>query len=373
MKKITILGVGLVGRAIAVDLGDSYEVQAVDIDKAKIKGLESLNRIKGRSVDLSDSEQLKNTIHGSDLVINALPGYMGTETLKAIIGSGLNVVDIAFSPEDPFELDDLAKNRGVTAVVDCGVAPGLSNIIMGHYHREMDRVDSFECLVGGLPKEREWPSEYKAVFSPMDVIEEYTRPARYIQNGKEVVRPALSDPELIHIKGISTLESFNTDGLRTLARTMKVPNMKEKTLRYPGHIHLMKALREIGFFSKTPIAIGDVRISPLEFTSRVLFPRWKMEEDERDFTYMRVNISGSQKGESREVVAELYDEFQPKTRTTSMARTTGYTCTAVARLVIEGSFSRKGICPPEYVGEVPGLFDEIIAYLKARDIHLKFN
>ena len=373
MKKITVLGVGLVGKAIAIDVCNDYKVQAVDIDETKLKDLETFNQIARKAVDLSDSRQLRKTIWGSDLVINALPGYMGNVTLKSIIEEKLNVVDIAFSPEDPFELDELAKTMGVTAVVDCGVAPGLSNIIMGHYHRQMERVDSFECLVGGLPREREWPCEYKAVFSPMDVIEEYTRPARYIENGKEVIRPALSDPELIHIQGIATLESFNTDGLRTLARTMKVPNMKEKTLRYPGHIHLMKALREIGFFSKTPVAIKGALVSPLEFTSHILFPKWKMRPDEYDFTFMRVTITGIENNSRKRVLIELYDEFQPETGTTSMARTTGYTCTAVARLVLEGIFARKGVCPPEYIGEVPGLIEKIIDYLEKRNIRLKFN
>ena len=201
MKKITLLGVGLVGKAIAIDLCDTYEVQAVDIDESRIENLDASDHITPIVVDLSDPGQLKRVIRNSDLVINALPGYMGTEILRTIIKEKINVVDIAFSPEDPFELDDLAKTMNVTAVVDCGIAPGLSNIIMGYYYHQMERVDSFECLVGGLPREREWPCEYKAVFSPMDVIEEYTRPARYIENGKEVIRPALSDPELIHING----------------------------------------------------------------------------------------------------------------------------------------------------------------------------
>src|SRR5690606_37486262 len=135
-------------------------------------------------------------------------------------------------------LDALAKEQGVTAVVDCGLAPGLGNILFGRLNEELDSIDTFLCHVGGLPVVRRKPYEYAAVFSPLDVIEEYTRPARFIENGALVVRPALSDVEKMDLPGVGTLEAFNSDGLRTLAVTMKAPNMKEKTLRYPGHVGL---------------------------------------------------------------------------------------------------------------------------------------
>lgn len=373
MKKITVLGAGLVGNAIAIDLSDAYRVAAVDLQPERLKTLERDYGIIPLLADVSDPSALANVIQDSDLVINALPGFMGNDALKTIIKSGRNVVDIAFSPEDPFDLDQLAKDNRVTAVVDCGVAPGLCNLIMGHYSEQTDAIHSYECLVGGLPKEREWPCEYKAVFSPLDVIEEYTRPARYIENGQEVVKPALSDSELIHLKGIATLEAFNTDGLRTLARTMKAPNMKEKTLRYPGHIQLMKAIREIGFFEKKPLEINGVEISPLEFTARILFPKWKLGENEADFTYMRVTLDVTRSGKRNKILLELYDEFDYPSGTTSMARTTGYTCAAVARLVVERAFTRTGICPPEYVGQQPDLFGKVLEYLRHRNIKLNIT
>ncbi len=148
--------------------------------------------------------------------------------MKAVIEAGKNMVDISFMPEDFFELDKFAKQHNVVVVAYCGVAPGMGNIILGHHHTCME-VKSYECLVGGLPVTREWPYEYKAVFSPIDVIEEYTRPARYIQNYVMVTKEALSDPELVHFDGVGTLESWNSDGLRSLMFTMKnIPNMIEK-------------------------------------------------------------------------------------------------------------------------------------------------
>src|SRR6185503_12264879 len=150
-----------------------------------------------------------------------------------------DVVDISFFPEDALLLDKLAKQKEVTAITDCGVAPGLSNLIIGRYNEEM-KIDSFECYVGGLPKERIPPFQYKAPFSPVDVIQEYIRPARLVENGKLVIKPAMSDKEILHFDEAGDLEGFNTDGLRSLVTTMKhIPDMKEKTLRYPGHIDLI--------------------------------------------------------------------------------------------------------------------------------------
>ena len=185
------------------------------------------------------------------------------------------MVDISFMPEDFLKLDDLARKHDVTAIVDCGVAPGMGNLILGHHDREME-VDSFRCYVGGLPQIRKWPYEYRAVFSPTDVIEEYTRPARFVQNGSQVVRPALSDIELRDFPGVGTLEAFNTDGLRTLMRTLNAPSMKEKTLRYPGHANLMRIFRESGFFGETPIEVDGQQVIPLSVSSRLLFRQWRL-------------------------------------------------------------------------------------------------
>jgi saccharopine dehydrogenase-like NADP-dependent oxidoreductase len=277
-------------------------------------------------------------------------------------------VDISFFPEDPFTLDALARERGVTAVMDCGLAPGLGNILMGRMNEELDEIDTFLCYVGGLPVVRRKPYEYGAVFSPIDVIEEYTRPARYIENGAEVVRTALSDIEEIFFDGVGTLEAFNTDGLRSLAETMSAPNMKEKTMRYPGHVALMKALRDTGFFSKEPIEIAGQRIAPLDFTAKLLFPAWQMAEGEEDLSVMRVIIRG-RKGEAWEThTFDLLDRYDPEKRVTSMARTTGYTCAVAARLVADGSYRHAGISPPEFLGARVEVYDALMDGLADRGI-----
>lgn len=366
-KKVIVLGAGLVGKAIAADLSANFEVTSADLSQDALDAV-AQHGIQTVRTDLSNQEELKKLIAPFDLVVGAVPGFMGFRTAGTVIESGKNMVDISFFPEDAFALDGLAKKNNVTIVTDCGVAPGMGNIILGYHNKQME-ISSYECLVGGLPVVREWPFEYKAVFSPVDVIEEYTRPARYIQNGKEVVREALSDPELIHFDGIGTLESWNSDGLRSLIYTMpNIPDMIEKTLRYPGCIEYLRMLREAGFFSKEPVVVNGVSVRPLDVTAKLLFPKWKLKPGEEEFTVMRIRISGQEKGQSKTYEYNLLDRTDLKTNTLSMARTTGYTCTAAAHLVANGTFNRKGICPPEYLGEDPTHFQFILNYLQERNV-----
>jgi saccharopine dehydrogenase-like NADP-dependent oxidoreductase len=367
MKKVIVLGAGLVGHAMALDLSARYDVCSADANP------EALGRLSARGVrtvvaDLSDEAVLKSLVSAYDLVIGALPGFLGYNALRCCIEAGRDVVDISFFPEDPFGLDALALEHGVTAVVDCGVAPGMGNIIAGYHHARM-KMQAFRCLVGGLPQIREWPWEYKAVFSPIDVIEEYIRPARYVEGGRMVVREALSDPELLHFEGVGTLEAFNSDGLRSLMHTMPdVPDMIERTLRYPGCIEYLRVLREAGFFSYEPVEVGGHRIRPVDLTARLLFPRWKLKPGEGDITIMRVTVRGIEDGIERTYTYDLLDRYDPQTDTISMARTTGYTCTAVAELLLSGRFNRKGICPPEYVGNSASAFQFVLDYLEARGV-----
>jgi lysine 6-dehydrogenase len=301
-----------------------------------------------------------------------MPGYMGFQTVKAVIEAGKNIVDTSFFPEDPFQLHQLAEENNVTAIVDCGVAPGMGNIILG-YHNASMKVSSYRCYVGGLPYKREWPFEYKAVFSPVDVIEEYTRPARFVQHGQVVTREALSDAELIYFDEIGTLEAWNSDGLRTLIDTMDIPDMIEKTLRYPGTINYLRMLRECGFFSVEPVEVTGNKIKPLDLTAKLLKDIWKLKPGEEDYTIMRIYISGIEKDEKKELVYDLYDRYDIQNQTISMARTTGFTCAAAANLVLEGLYNAPGISPPEYVGRIPDCFEFIMKYLGSRGVNYNLS
>jgi saccharopine dehydrogenase-like NADP-dependent oxidoreductase len=359
--KVIILGAGLVGGPMAKDLAaeDRFDVSVADINEGALKRLECGLPIRTVQADLSDPADVSRLVEGYDIVISAVPGFMGYRTLEAVIRAGRNVVDIAFFPEDPFPLDDLAKERGVVAIMDCGVAPGMSNILTGYADNLLDATETAITYVGGLPLIREWPYDYKAVFSPVDVIEEYTRPARYVENGVMVVKPALSDPELIHFPEAGTLEAFNSDGLRTMATTIKAPNLKEKTLRYPGHIEKMAVLRETGFFSREPVEIGGRMIRPLDFTAKLLFPKWEMREGDIDMTIMRVIVEGTRGGERLRYTYDLFDRFDKKTGVHSMARTTGYTATMALRMIAGGLYTRTGVSAPEYIGKQP----ECVAFM----------
>lgn len=370
-KKIIVLGAGLVGKAMALDLATDFEVTSADFNEEALKSLGE-KEIKTIKLDFSNTNELKKAINEFDLVVGAVPGFLGFQTVKSVIECGKDMVDISFFPEDPFLLDELAKKNNVTIVTDCGVAPGMGNIILGYHNKQME-ISSYECLVGGLPIVREWPFEYKAVFSPIDVIEEYIRPARYVQNGAVVVKEALSDPELIPFEGVGTLESWNSDGLRSLIKTMAhIPNMIEKTLRYPGCVEYLRVLRETGYFSYEEIEVKGVKIRPIDLTSKLLFPKWKLKPGEEEFTVMRIVIEGKEKGQPKKYHYYLYDRTD-KNGILSMARTTGYTCTGAVHLVTEGKFTRKGINPPEYLGEEKDHFEFMIKHLKERGVTYKID
>lgn len=373
MSNIIVLGAGMVGSAIAIDLSEKHKVTLTDLNQNTLNLVKQKdNSLNIQQLDVTNKERLQHLIKQHDLVVCAVPGFLGFKTLRVIIEAGMDVIDISFFPENALELDALAKEKNVTAIVDCGVAPGMDNIILGRYNEIMKLTD-FECLVGGLPKIKKWPFSYKAPFSPIDVIEEYTRPARYVEHGKEIVREPLTDCEYVEFDNVGTLESFNSDGLRSIIYTMPhITNMKEKTLRYPGHVEYVRVLKESGFFSEDRVEVNGCSISPLEFTSKILFNEWKLGETEEELTIMRVTVKGENpKGQIEEVVYHLHDEYCNKTKTSSMARTTGYTATAAANLFLDGLFTEKGIFPPELVGKSEKCFNYFIEYLKERNIHYK--
>jgi len=360
----------MVGSAMAIDLTKNHTVTITDFNQNTLdKATKKCNKLIPKILDVTNKSALQKAISPFDLIICAVPGFLGFETLKSIIEAGKNVVDISFFPENSLELNDLAKQHNVTAIVDCGVAPGMGNIILGYYNEKLKLTD-FECLVGGLPKIKKWPFSYKAPFSPIDVIEEYTRPARYVENGVMVTKEALTDCEYVEFEGVGTLESFNSDGLRSIIFTMPhIKNMKEKTLRYPGHVEYVKVLKESGFFNEEKINLNDTEVSPLEFTSRILFNEWKLGEQEEEITVMRITLKGTDNsGKQKNIIYNLHDEYCSETNVSSMSRTTGYTATAAANLFLEGLFSEKGVFPPELVGKHENCFNYILNYLKDRNV-----
>lgn len=367
---IVILGAGRVGRAMAVDLAKeaAFQILVADRDPRALESLRSEHGVPGERADLSQPDAVRRVVAKADLVVSAVPGFLGFPTLKTILECGKNAVDIAFFPEDPFALDALAKKHHVTAFVDCGVAPGMSNLLVGRAAAELQRVHRVRIYVGGLPLVRRWPYEYQAGFSPIDVIEEYTRPARIVRGGKVEVCPALSEVESIDFPNLGTLEAFITDGLRTLTQTIGAPDMVEKTMRYPGHAERMRMLRETGFFSETPVDIDGTSVRPIDVATRLLFPMWQMREGDEDVTVMRILVEGVGKKGPTRIAYDLVDRFDRDTKTSAMARTTGYTATTVARMLAAGMWADEGIITPERIGQSEACTAFVLSKLRERGI-----
>jgi len=374
MNKIVILGAGPVGRYIAIDLcqDPDHAVLSVDINQDVLAQLAKEHPVQARVTDLSTALAVTQAVVDADVVIGAVPGSMGYAMLETVIRAGKNIVDISYFPEDPFELDELAREKEVTAVVDCGVAPGMSNIYLGDHMRTM-KVTDYECYVGGFPKDRKTPLGYKTDFPVLEVFEEYAAPGKNIEDGKVAEKPALSETMTIDLPKVGTMACLASDGLRTLIRTCasEVPNMFEKTLRYPEHVNQMRIFNDAGFFSQTPIQVEGVVVRPIDVTAAVLTPLWKYEPGESDLTVMRLIISGAEDGKPTTYIYDMYDEYDSATRTPSMARTSGYTCAAVARLVLEGGYSQTGIIAPEILGRAKGCRERVQTYLEDRGVSCK--
>ncbi|MCG8433601.1 MAG: saccharopine dehydrogenase NADP-binding domain-containing protein [Gammaproteobacteria bacterium] len=367
MAKICVLGAGMVGAVIAQDLAKEHEVTSADASEAALAGLAGKG-VKTEVLDIADRDKLTQFVAPYDLVACAVPGFLGFETLRALIKAGKNVVDISFFPENALLLDNLAKEIGVTAIVDIGVAPGMDNVILGFHDKRMT-VKKFECIVGGLPKNPKPPFFYKAPFSPIDVIEEYTRPARLKRDGKVITLPALSEVETVHFENVGNLEAFNTDGLRSLLITMPhIPDMAEKTLRYPGHVALIEGMKAAGFFAEDAIEIKGAAVRPLDLSAKLLIDQWKLEPGEPELTVMRVTVEGEEQGKPIKHVWELLDEYDPATGFSSMSRTTGFTCTAAANLLLQEKFTKPGVHPPENVGGTQDCFKFMRDYLAERNV-----
>jgi len=370
MSRIVVLGCGAVGRYMAIDLcqDPGCEVISVDVNREELERLAREHPIQIRVEDLSTVVGVTRAVEGADIVIGSVPYSIGYAMLENVIRAGKNIVDISYFPEDPFGLDDLAKANEVTAVVDCGVVPGMSNIILGDHIRKM-KVSRYECYVGGVPKSKNVPLGYKSPFPVLEVLEEYAESGRSVEDGKVVVRPMLAETMTIDLDPVGTLACLNSDGLRTLISTTDIPDMFEKTLRYPEHVDAMRIFRDAGFLNMTPIQVEGASVRPIDVTATLFSPLWKYAPGEADLTVMRLVISGEEDGEAVTYAYDMVDEFDPETGTPSMARTTGYTCTAVTRLVLDGGYSRNGICPPEFVGRADGCWENVERHLAKRGVH----
>ena len=364
----------MVGSVIAEDLaGSGFTVTVADVNTDALERVSTRSKgaITVTEADCSDASVITAMATDVDIVFGALPSWLGLNALQAVIESGKSYCDISFMEEDPRTLDEMARDHGVTCVVDFGVAPGMSHLLCSYATHILDSCERLDIVVGGLPVDREWPWEYKAPWSPRDIIEEYLRPARLVEDGETITREALSEVELMELPGVGTLEAFNSDGLRTLCDTLDVPNMRERTLRYPGHAELMRVFRSGGFFSTEPLQLGDQSVRPIDLTAKILINEWKYEQGEADLTVMRVEAEGCKDNKNVILRWDLLDYYDSGKDQSSMARTTGFPSAAIGRMIADGTIDSPGVHPPEFFGGMNEIVDRLLSDLESRNV--RFN
>lgn len=375
---IVVLGCGRVGRTVVETLTADYRVTAVDASRDALDALRGVGGLIMCERDVTDRRALERVVRDADLVVGAMPGFLGYRTLRDVVDIGKDIVDISFPAEDQLALGALARERGVTAVVDCGIAPGYWNMVVGNSVATLASVSSATCYVGGLPLRPTEPWLYKAGYSVGDVLEMYTRPSRSIVDGRVLVEPAMSGTEIVG-SPLGDLEAFNTDGLRTMLTTMsRVPNIREKTLRYPGHLDRVGRLADLGMLSYDPVAVvshdtgARSHVRPIEVLQGMLADEWRMGPDEEDVTVMRIDIEGTtREGADVVVTHELLDRAQAGH--SSMARTTGFTCCAVVDAFMSRRLTSTGVVPPEHIGADVELFSYVDRRLAERGVEFKVN
>lgn len=364
MTRVTVLGCGMIGHVMAMDLADEFSVIAVDLNQSNLDHIND-SRIQKMQGDLFNDNFLNQIIEQTDWFILAIPGFLGFKGLERLLEKGQKVVDISFFPENPFDLFETAKSNGGFAVVDCGVAPGFSHLAAGAYYPKGLR--SFYCYVGGLPYHKIPPFNYKAPFSPIDVIEEYTRTARYKENGEIVSCDPLLMTEKFEFEGFNDLEAFISDGLRSLLYTLpNIQNSFEKTVRYEGHALLITQLKEAGFFGEEEIVINGNKISPLSFSEKLLLDQWKLDDDEDEFTAMRLILEGDFGSKT----IDIFDKRDQQTGFSSMSRTTGFTATSTLRYLIGESVTSSGVFTPEELAMNYPVFEFVKNSLQEKGIKI---
>ncbi len=371
MRHIAVLGNGRIGQTIVQDLKKNKDIELFVLDKTIADTFHNNEQIRYMEADLSDKNVLLSVIGMADIVIGALPSTMGFETLKFMIENGQDYCDISFMEEDPLELDWIARKNKCLAIVDCGFAPGLSNLIAGHLCGPDDDVKSLRIAVGGNPLNPKWPLYYKPEFSPMDVIEEYTRPVRYKVSGYEHTGEPFEFPHEFEYRG-HKLVQFTTDGLRTLLKTIDSPSMVEMTIRHQDHVKAISVLREQGFFSKESLTVNDQMIRPIDITSQLIFkePKNISKHDHRDFTLLKVWAKVIKNNKTARITTEIYDEYDEPTGTTSMSRMTAFPPSIVSQMMLNGDIKTTGVIAPEILGQNEKIYNKIIGELHKRGIQM---
>jgi saccharopine dehydrogenase-like NADP-dependent oxidoreductase len=373
--KVIVLGCGKIGSVMARDFSQIFEGSQITMsDISRERASNSAYEIGATwtRLDTYDYSAMVKKIKKFDMVLGALPGDLGYSAQKAAVEAGVDMVDVSFTPEDPLGLDEAAMKAGVTIIPDCGVAPGLSNLLVGYSASRLDTLDEAHILVGGIPETPVPPLGYAITWSADGLIDEYTRDVSIIVDSRNIQVPALSGLEEIDFPGVGKLEAFYTDGLRSLVKSFpKVKSMYEKTLRYPGHVEKIKLLRELGFFSEEPLIIDTgTRVSPKFITARI-FERSLWNPEIGDILAMRIEVIGEVNGMQHNYRYKVLERFDQETGISAMARTTAFTAAIVAKMLALGKISLKGVIPMEKLGMNHKFVRSLISNLEKKGVQIK--
>jgi len=361
--KIVVLGAGMQGSIAAQDLaGAGFKVTVLDNNISRLRLLKRHLPIKAQQFNVKSKVKCIKHMKNFDLIIGALPAALGYYTMECAVAAGVDCVDMSYSSEDPLKLHTKAQNAKVRIVPDAGFAPGLSNILVGETYQQFNGIDKLRILVGGVPQNAVPPFYYRITWSPTDLIEEYTRPARIIKNTENITVDALSGIETVTFPKVGKLECFYTDGLRTLLSTIKnVDTMEEKTIRYPGHAELFKTIIACGFFSDQQVRCGKQMMSIKSISTEYLRVMLSQGE-EQDISIMEIEIKKGKNNRRYRCI----DYYDTKNKITSMARMTAYTCSIIAQCIKH--YPEYGVVPPEYLGMNKKICQFIKSELKKRKI-----
>ncbi|TMI63213.1 hypothetical protein E6H12_05630 [Candidatus Bathyarchaeota archaeon] len=370
--KILVVGSGKVGSEIARDLARSSEVDSVIVADAQAKNLKNVRghaKIRTRRLDISQRKPLLAAMRNVDVICGALPGRLGFQLMTIAVEARRDLVDISYTPENPFKLHGKARDQENIIVPQCGVAPGFTNMCVGDASRRLGTMTKVRVFVGGLPQRPTPPLNYRIVFSLEDVINEYSRPARIIEYGKEKLVDALSGRGFLNFPGVGRLEYFITDGLGSLPRSFpNVREMNEYTLRYPGHAEIMKTLRVLGFFEDKEVQVNGLAITPRKLSIALLKSAMSLGRPE-DLLALRVEVEGKL-GKKSLISYQILDYYDARNKVSAMARTTAYPCTSAALLVGQRKLRSVGVVPPEKIAKDPEHFGFVLSRLRSRGVRV---
>jgi lysine 6-dehydrogenase len=373
--KYTVIGAGMMGSAAAYDLatsdpGNEVVVADINLQQATQTSKAIGPNVKPLRLDVNIQKDLIKALEGNGAVISAVSYSVNHQITRAAIQAGVHVCDLGGNDEvvnKQLKLDADAKQKGITIVPNCGLAPGLINILAMEGVKEFDELDSVHLRVGGLPQHPRPPLYYQIVFSVEGLINEYVEKAAVIKDGKLMHIDPMSDLEEIEFKNLGDLEAFNTSGgISRLTELLqgRVKNLDYKTIRYKGHCEKFKTLLDLGFATNEPMMVGGSVKTNREFFGDLL--RKKLEHGDKDLVVARATITGRKGNAEKTLVYEFVDYYDDATKMTAMMRTTAFPTSIIAQMLAQGVINTRGVLPPEVC--VPG--DTMISELGKRNVKI---